>query len=117
MDLLVLDGADAMICVVTSAYKASHWCMYEVTTARIWGCKLLPLYTEPGITYPLLTKFQHTYLTKDRDPARLNLIEALHRIDAGWPADPAVGVSVETGRITGGAASAWLTLPRTSGWP
>ncbi|MGH3688210.1 MAG: toll/interleukin-1 receptor domain-containing protein [Pseudonocardiaceae bacterium] len=82
-----LRWADAVVCVVTSAYGESTWCAAEVATAQARGSQLLPLRAEPGLAHPLLTEVQHTDLTQDPVAARA----ALRRIDAaggwGWPDD------------------------------
>ena len=38
-----LRWADAVVCVVTSAYVASQWCTAEVAIARSRGSRLLPV--------------------------------------------------------------------------
>ena len=83
-----LRGADAVVCVVTSAYLASPWCTAEVAIAQSRDSELLPVLAEPGVVHPLLTDVQHTDWT--RNP-RAALAEALRRIDDGggfgWPDD------------------------------
>ncbi len=54
-----LRWADAVVCVVTSAYLASTWCGAEVAIAQSRGSRLLPLRAEPEVTHPLL-KDLHT---------------------------------------------------------
>ncbi|MGH3621905.1 MAG: toll/interleukin-1 receptor domain-containing protein, partial [Sciscionella sp.] len=85
-----LRWADAVVCVVTSAYLKSRWCAAEVATAQARGSKLLPLRAELGVVDPLLDSVQDTGdYTRDPDAARAKLIEALRRVDAaggsGWP--------------------------------
>jgi WD40 repeat protein/energy-coupling factor transporter ATP-binding protein EcfA2 len=86
-----LRWADAVVCVVTSAYLASPWCAAEVGIARAQGSRLLPLLAEPGVAHPLLTSTQYTRLDRDPVAARAALSAALRRIDAaggwGWPDD------------------------------
>jgi WD40 repeat protein len=82
-----LRRADAVVCVVTSAYLASWWCTAEVAIARSRGSKLLPVQAEPGVAHPLLKSVQHADLTQDPDTVRLFLIKALRRVDAVWPDD------------------------------
>jgi hypothetical protein len=86
-----LRWANAMVCVVTSAYVASSWCLAEVSLARSRGSRLLPVRAEPGIAHVLLKSIQHTELTQDSLMARAAVIEALRRVDeAGdpdWPDD------------------------------
>ncbi len=86
-----LRWADAVVCVVTSAYVASAWCAAEVAAAQLWGSRLLPLRVEPGVAHPLLTEVQYTDVTRDPVVARAAVAEALRRIDAaggaGWPDD------------------------------
>lgn len=86
-----LRWADAVICVVTSAYLASTWCSAEVAIAQSRGSRLLPLRAEPEVTHPLLSDLQHTDLAPDPGAARAVLAEALRRVDAvggsGWPDD------------------------------
>jgi len=55
-----LRWADAVVCVITSAYLASPWCTAEVGAAQARGSRLLPLRVEPGVVHPLLTSTQYT---------------------------------------------------------
>ena len=86
-----LRWADAVVCLVTSAYRGSAWCTAEVGIARSLGSRLLPVLAEPGQTHPLLqsSQYQYTDLAGDPDAARAAVGEALRRVDAadglGWP--------------------------------
>jgi energy-coupling factor transporter ATP-binding protein EcfA2 len=84
-----LRWADAVVCVVTSAFLASEWCPYELGYARSRGSRLLPVLAEPGVDHPLVTARQRADLAGDPTKARTALVEALRRIDAaggwGWP--------------------------------
>jgi hypothetical protein len=84
-----LRWADAVVCVVTSAYLASLWCTAEVSIALSRGSRLLPVLAERGVIHPLLKSTQYADLTGDSVAARASLVEALRRIDAaggsGWP--------------------------------
>ncbi|MDQ3762875.1 MAG: TIR domain-containing protein [Actinomycetota bacterium] len=86
-----LRWADAVVCVITSAYLASRWCTAEAAISWSRGSRLLPLRAEPGVADPLLTSVQHTDYTRDPNAARTALDEALRRVDAaggwGWPDD------------------------------
>ncbi|MGH4010703.1 MAG: TIR domain-containing protein [Pseudonocardiaceae bacterium] len=82
-----LRWADAVVCVITSAYLVSTWCTAEVGIARAGGSRLLPLCAEPGVVHPLLTSVQHTDLTQDPVEARAALVEALRWVDLTWPED------------------------------
>jgi WD40 repeat protein len=82
-----LRWANAVVCVVTSAYLKSTWCAIEVGIARSRGSQLLPLCAEPGVAHPLLKSVQHTDYTADPPTARAEMIKALHRVDAIWPDD------------------------------
>jgi WD40 repeat protein/energy-coupling factor transporter ATP-binding protein EcfA2 len=86
-----LRWADAVVCVVTSAFLASKWCSFEVGYARARGSRLLPVLAEPGVDHPILTSAQYADLTVDSTAARAALVEALRRVDAvggwGWPDD------------------------------
>jgi WD40 repeat protein len=87
-----LRWADAVICVVTSAYLDSWWCAYEVGIARALGSRLLPLLAEPGMDNPLLTATtQYADYAGDPLAAGGNLRNALRLVDAaggwGWPED------------------------------
>ncbi|MGY1680833.1 nSTAND1 domain-containing NTPase [Geodermatophilus sp. SYSU D01176] len=89
--LTQLRRADAVVCVVTSAYTRSVWCTAEVVFARSRGSRLVPVLAEPGVRHPLLTALQHVDATEDEDRARAGLAGALVRLDAaggrGWPDD------------------------------
>ena len=50
-----LRWADAVLCLVTSAYVASPWCAAEVGIASSRGSRLLPLRAESGVSHPLLS--------------------------------------------------------------
>jgi WD40 repeat protein len=76
-----LRWANAVVCVVTSAYLASQWCTAEVSIALSRGNRLLPVRAEPGVTHALLTSIQHTDLAPDRAAALAALAEALRRVD------------------------------------
>ncbi|MGH3896929.1 MAG: toll/interleukin-1 receptor domain-containing protein [Pseudonocardiaceae bacterium] len=101
-----LRWADAVVCVVTSAYLASRWCTAEASISWSRGSRLLPLRAEPGVADPLLTSVQHTDYTRDPAAARAALDEALRRVDAPsiedyhrayagfgaeWPGDAEIG--------------------------
>jgi hypothetical protein len=86
-----LRWADAVVCLVISAYRDSAWCTAEVGIARSLGSRLLPVLAEPGQAHPLLqsSQYQYTDLAGDPDAARAAVGEALRRVDAagglGWP--------------------------------
>ncbi len=84
-----LRWADAMVCLVTSAYVSSVWCAAEVGIAQSRGSRVLPLLIEPGVAHPLLRSVQHVSIETGAGAARTKLAEALRRIDAaggsGWP--------------------------------
>jgi WD40 repeat protein len=84
-----LRWADAVLCVVTSAYLRSDWCTAEVGIARSQGSRLLPLQAEAGVVHPLLRSNQYVDYVHDPTSAHASLQEALRRIDAigslGWP--------------------------------
>jgi hypothetical protein len=82
-----LRWANAVICMVTSAYLDSTWCAAEVGIARSRGTQLLPLCAELGVAHPLLTSVQHINYTADPSTARAEVITALHRVDTTWPED------------------------------
>src|SRR4051794_36091125 len=86
-----LRWADAVICVLTSAYLASVWCTAEMTIAQSRGSRLLPVRAEPGAGHPLLTSVQFVDMIADAAQARAKIAEALLRVDAagggGWPDD------------------------------
>jgi WD40 repeat protein len=86
-----LRWADAVVCVLTSAYLASVWCTAELTLAQSWGSRLLPVQAEPGVRHPLLNSVQYVDMTTDAAAARARMAEALLRVDAaggaGWPDD------------------------------
>jgi WD40 repeat protein len=81
-----LRWADAVVCLLSSAYAASAWCMAEVIVARWQGSRLLPLRVEPDAVHPLLQTIQHADYATDPHTARCALDEALRRIDmvGGW---------------------------------
>src|SRR4051794_25135775 len=86
-----LRWADAVVCVLTSAYLASVWCTAELVTAQNRGSRLLPVRAEPGVSHPLLTAVQRADGATDMCVARAKLADALRRLDmeggSGWPDD------------------------------
>ena len=84
-----LRWADAVVCVVTSAFLASKWCPYEVGYARSRGSRLLSVLAEPGVDHPLVKSAHYADITEDPAAGRAALMEALRRVDAlggfGWP--------------------------------
>jgi hypothetical protein len=86
-----LRWADAIVCLLTSAYLTSVWCTAELAIAQSRGSRLLPVQAEPGVRHPLLDSTQYTDMTHDAKWARTRLAEALLRVDAaggfGWPDD------------------------------
>lgn len=82
-----LRWADAVVCLVTSAYLESMWCTAEVGAARSRGIRLLPLCPEPRVIHPLLASTQHIDLKPGREVARAALFEALRHVDAAWSDD------------------------------
>ncbi|WP_222270309.1 nSTAND1 domain-containing NTPase [Modestobacter marinus] len=77
-----LRWADAVVCVLTSAYLASVWCTAELAIAQSRGSRLLPIRAEYGLRHPLLDSVQYVDLTLDAAAARARVIEALLRVDA-----------------------------------
>jgi hypothetical protein len=86
-----LRWADAVVCVLTSAYLASVWCTAELVIAQNRGSRVLPVRAEPGVSHPLLRAVQRADATTDIGVSRAQLAEALRRLDAaggsGWPDD------------------------------
>ncbi|MGH3825636.1 MAG: TIR domain-containing protein, partial [Pseudonocardiaceae bacterium] len=80
-----LRWANAVICVVTSAYLGSMWCAVEIGVAKSRGTQLLPLRAEPGVVHPLLSSLQHFDYTADPPTARAAVQQALHQVDTAWP--------------------------------
>jgi energy-coupling factor transporter ATP-binding protein EcfA2 len=84
-----LRWADAMVCVVTSAYGASQWCMAEVGFARSQRSWLLPVWAEPGVDNPPLRSVTVTDTDLAPDSVGAALVKTLRRIDdtggLSWP--------------------------------
>ena len=89
-----LDGelrrADAVVCMVTSAYLRSQWSTFEVSTGQLLRKTLLPLQAERGVSHQLLESVQHIDLTGDRDTVPAPLIKAFapgrhHSVQAVCP--------------------------------
>ena len=76
-----LRWADAVVCLLTSAYLASVWCTAELTIAHTRGSRLLPVRAEPGVDHPLLKAVQRADAATDICVARVQLAEALRRLD------------------------------------
>ena len=60
-----LRWADAVVCLLTSAYLASVWCTAELVTAQNRGSRLLPVRAEPGVNHPLLKAVQRADAATD----------------------------------------------------
>lgn len=82
-----LRWADAVVCVITSAYLASPWCSAEVGAAQARGSRVLPLRAEPDVVHPLLDSTQYTDYMVNPAQARDALVGALRRADLDWPPD------------------------------
>ena len=82
-----LRRADAVVCVLTSAYLASRWCTAEVAIARSRGSRLLPILAEPGVADPLLTSVHYIDLVRDPGAVRPALAAALRQLATAWPDD------------------------------
>ncbi|MGH3869770.1 MAG: TIR domain-containing protein [Pseudonocardiaceae bacterium] len=84
-----LRWADAVVCVLTSAYLASTWCTAEIATAQSRGSRLIPVLAELDVVHPLLNDIQHIDLIRNPGGVPAALDEALRRVDAaggfGWP--------------------------------
>ena len=78
-----LRWADAVVCLVTSAYVASPWCSAEVGMAISRGSRVLPVLLEAVVRHPVLDGVQYADYTSDRTSARAVLAEALRRVDSG----------------------------------
>jgi hypothetical protein len=93
-----LRWADALVCLVSSASVSSTWCLAEVSSALLWGTRLIPIVVEPWAVHPLLSEVQHIELARNPVGVPAALVEALRRVDAGggwgWPDDrsPFVGL-------------------------
>jgi WD40 repeat protein len=68
-----LRWADAVVCVLTSAFTRSTWCAAEVALARSRGALVVPVLTEAGVRHPLLTDLQAIDATRDPQNARRRL--------------------------------------------
>ena len=68
-----LRWADAVVCVVTSAYRDSTWCAAELGIAQSRGSRVLPIRAEPGVVHPLLASTQYLELNGDAAAARARL--------------------------------------------
>jgi hypothetical protein len=84
-----LRWADAVVCVVTAAYRDSVWCTAEAACARVRGSRLVPFLVEPDVHHPLLAALQHVDYDGDASAARSALRDSLREVDAtgglGWP--------------------------------
>ncbi len=82
-----LRWANAVVCVVTSAYRDSMWCAVEIGIARSRGSQLLPLCAEPDAAHPLLTSLQHFDYIADLPTTCAAVLKALREVDTTWPDD------------------------------
>jgi Novel STAND NTPase 1/TIR domain len=86
-----LRWADAVVCLVSRAYRNSVWCTAELAIAHERGSRVLPFLVEPGPPHPLVPTLQHVEYGSEPDAARAALREALSRLDGsggrGWSDD------------------------------
>jgi hypothetical protein len=84
-----LRWADAVVCVITAAYRDSVWCTAEAASARVRGSRLVPFLVQPDVHHPLLAALQHVDYDGDASAARSALLGSLREVDAtgglGWP--------------------------------
>jgi hypothetical protein len=80
-----LRAADAVVCLLTAAYRNSPWCFAEIAIAKAVGSLLLPLRAEPHVDHPLLATSPYQYADYAADPtaARAELGRRLRRLEAG----------------------------------
>src|SRR3954463_1246773 len=71
-----LRWADAVVCVLTSAYLASVWCTAELTIAQSRGSRLLPGQAVPRVRHPLLNSVEYLDMTVDAAAARARAASA-----------------------------------------
>ena len=83
-----LRWADAMVCVLTSAYVASVWCTAELAVARSRGSRVLPVRAEAAVDHPLVKSLQHVDMTRDAPEVRVKLAAELRSCCADAPAGP-----------------------------
>jgi hypothetical protein len=121
-----LRWADAVVCLVTSAYVASVWCSAEVAIAISRGSLMLPVMAEPHLEHPLLMGIQHGDYAGNPTAARAALGEALRRVDAagrrGWVAgrSPFPGLrpfDTDMHRVFFGRPRRGLEIDRTAAVP
>jgi WD40 repeat protein len=86
-----LRAADALVCLITAKYAESPWCAAELGIADSSGMKILPVRAEPYAEHRLVTTIQYADLAADPEQARLELVGALRRLDAGGPGGPEAG--------------------------
>src|SRR5262249_5941839 len=83
--------ADAVICVVASAYLVSILCAAEIAVGQSRGRWVLALRMVAQVGPPLLSEVQYSDMTTESVAARATVAGALRRIDvaggAGWPDD------------------------------
>lgn len=100
-----LRRADAVVCIVTSAFVASDWCKGEVWIADALQCRLLPLRAEAKIRYPFLETVQYIDYAADPGCARDQLIRALVEAKGGthWRegVNPFPGLAPFTAALSG----------------
>jgi len=85
-----LRAADAVVCVMTSAYLRSPWCIREMGIADALGSRLLPLQVTPGVSARLLPDLQYIEYGPESS-WQAQLADVLRHLDAvgglGWPDD------------------------------
>lgn len=102
-----LRWADAVVCVITSAFVGSAWCSAEVGVAISRGSRVVPVVVEAGVRHPLLAGIQFADYAGNPSAARAVVAEALRRVelDASWcapggePASPLANGGAFGGKV------------------
>ena len=81
-----LRWTDAVVCLVSSAYRQSGWCSAEIGFARSRGCELLPVFDGETPGHALLASANSTRWAPDSQKAKSALLARLRVLDAagGW---------------------------------
>ncbi|WP_239311009.1 toll/interleukin-1 receptor domain-containing protein, partial [Frankia sp. Cj3] len=109
--------ADALLAVVSDAFRRSEWCSAEIGAALATGLRVLPVPTTGDTVSPLIPPeiIQRVVLDSDGgDTARRRLVEALRRIDSPDDAQPGDTSVVYPGLAAFTAAQARMFFGRAA---
>jgi WD40 repeat protein len=89
-----INGADALVCLISAAFADSPWCAAEVALAGWSGVRILPVRVEDGASHELVPADSvYADLAADAGRAQGELVEAVRRLGTAGRVSPPAGRS------------------------